>query len=251
MQDIKSFATSGRALAKNPLGIIALFIVLVYAFAALTLAAGTNLQPFERTALVLFLVVFPVIVLAVFCWLVIGHHEKLYAPADYKSDEGFLAGLRERDKRAKEFEQQQTELRTTLRRTVVESGRGIGASREQAEQLADKIADDVVQATTLTIDARSFLGDPSAIRVYPTSAFTTLGWLVEEALLMLEPAVQPFEYGYTWQLRDKSTGKVVEHARLITKTPRGTPIDDHRSLLSAGIRAGTTLVVEHPPQSAV
>lgn len=45
----------------------------------------------NQTFLVVFVIVFPVLVLVAFLWLVARHHTKLYAPLDYRSDEGFLA----------------------------------------------------------------------------------------------------------------------------------------------------------------
>lgn len=77
--------------AKNPLGIIALFISLIYGMSALLL--GTSLKSLSagnQTALVAFVIVFPFVVLWVFGWLVSRHHTKLYGPADYRSDAGFL-----------------------------------------------------------------------------------------------------------------------------------------------------------------
>lgn len=78
---------AAKGLARNPLGIIALFIVLVYGFASLVTAFSGSLSPEERLPLVYFLVIFPVLVLAVFAWLVSAHSGKLFSPADFK-DEG-------------------------------------------------------------------------------------------------------------------------------------------------------------------
>jgi len=77
--------------ARNPLGIIALFISLIYAMSAALLGTSVkNLTETNQTVLVSFIVIFPFIVLAVFGWLVAKHHRKLYGPGDYRSDEGFL-----------------------------------------------------------------------------------------------------------------------------------------------------------------
>jgi CheY-like chemotaxis protein len=78
----KVFGDTAKSLARNPLGIIALFIVLVYGFAALV-TASTSFTPSERIPLIYFMVFFPVVVLAVFTWLVIQHWPKLFAPVDY------------------------------------------------------------------------------------------------------------------------------------------------------------------------
>jgi hypothetical protein len=44
----------------------------------------------NQTILVIFVVAFPVLVLGVFAWLVISHHNKLYGPGDFRTDESFL-----------------------------------------------------------------------------------------------------------------------------------------------------------------
>lgn len=78
-------------LTKNPLGVIGLFIVLVYGIAGLVMStSGADLDQFERRLLVLFLVIFPMLVLGCFIWLVMRHHTKLYAPSDFQNDESFI-----------------------------------------------------------------------------------------------------------------------------------------------------------------
>lgn len=78
-------------LIRNPLGIIALFISLIYGMSALLL--GTSIEKLtesNQTILVIFVVAFPVLVLGVFAWLVISDHNKLYGPGDFRTDESFL-----------------------------------------------------------------------------------------------------------------------------------------------------------------
>ena len=87
----KTFGETAKGLARNPLGIIALFIVLVYGFASLVTAFSSSLNANERLPLIWFLVVFPVLVLAVFAWLVSRHAGKLYSPGDYKNEENYVA----------------------------------------------------------------------------------------------------------------------------------------------------------------
>jgi len=88
--DVKAFGDTARGLVKNPLGIIALFIVLVYGFAALVTAFARSLTESERLPLIWFLVLFPVLVLGVFSWLVSRHGGKLYGPSDYKDEENYI-----------------------------------------------------------------------------------------------------------------------------------------------------------------
>ncbi len=88
-----AFGQTATKLSHNPLGIIALFIVLVYGFASLVVGIGQNLDENSVLLMVLFLVLFPVLVLGVFGWLVSRHHEKLYAPRDYQEGEHFLQAM--------------------------------------------------------------------------------------------------------------------------------------------------------------
>jgi CheY-like chemotaxis protein len=86
----KTFGEIAKSLAGNPLGIIALFIVLVYGFASLVVAFSGSLTSTERIPLVYFLIFFPVLVLGIFAWLVSYHSEKLYSPSDYKDEGNYL-----------------------------------------------------------------------------------------------------------------------------------------------------------------
>jgi len=91
--NLTGFSRTARSLARNPLGIIALFIVLVYGLASLVTAFGTSLPPQGQTALVYFLVSFPVLVLVAFYLLVTRHADKLYGPRDYRDEENFVRVL--------------------------------------------------------------------------------------------------------------------------------------------------------------
>lgn len=84
---LQTFVEGAKGLSRNPLGIIALFIVLIYAMAA-TLTWMLDRE--ERQPLIYFLVLFPLPVLGVFGWLVSRHGGKLYAPSDFRSEENYL-----------------------------------------------------------------------------------------------------------------------------------------------------------------
>jgi len=88
-ENLRVFGETAKGLARNPLGIIALFIVLVYGVAALVTAFARSMEPGERQPLIWFLVLFPPIVLAVFAWLVSKHPGKLYGPGDYRDEENY------------------------------------------------------------------------------------------------------------------------------------------------------------------
>lgn len=87
---LDSFGNTANGLAKNPLGIIALFIVLVYGMASLVIIFAGSLTSSERLPLIWFLVVFPIIVLLVFAWLVSRHSGKLFAPSDFRDEENYV-----------------------------------------------------------------------------------------------------------------------------------------------------------------
>lgn len=87
---IKDFGETAKGLARNPLGIIALFIVLVYGFASLVTAFASSFTSAERLPLIWFLILFPILVLGVFSWLVSRHSGKLFAPSDFKNEDNYV-----------------------------------------------------------------------------------------------------------------------------------------------------------------
>ena len=89
-EDTKNFGDTAKSLARNPLGIIALFIVLVYGFASLVTAFAGSFTSAERLPLIYFLIAFPVLVLGVFAWLVSKHSGKLFAPSDFKNEDNYV-----------------------------------------------------------------------------------------------------------------------------------------------------------------
>lgn len=91
-----------KDLVKNPIGIIALFISMIYGFANLLLGTtASSLTTDERFPLIIFIVAFPVVVLGIFYLLVSRHHGKLYAPGDYKDDKSFLRTLSQEEREQK------------------------------------------------------------------------------------------------------------------------------------------------------
>ena len=109
-----------QGLSRNPLGIVALFIVLIYAQASLVFGTSYEfLKAIERFPLILFLVLFPMIVLGVFCWLVSNHHHKLYAPTDFVDEDNFLKSLSSEDERQRFVDQtSETESKITTLESI-------------------------------------------------------------------------------------------------------------------------------------
>jgi CheY-like chemotaxis protein len=88
--ETKSFGETAKSLARNPLGIIALFIVMIYGFASLVTAFAGSFTEAERLPLIYFLIGFPVLVFCVFAWLVSKHSGKLFAPSDFKNEDNYV-----------------------------------------------------------------------------------------------------------------------------------------------------------------
>jgi hypothetical protein len=93
---LKEFADSAKSLTRNPLGVVGLFLVMVYGFACLVIGVGgASLESQERLPIVWFVVIFPILVLVAFYRLVTKHHKKLYAPSDFKDEKLFFQPLSE------------------------------------------------------------------------------------------------------------------------------------------------------------
>jgi len=89
---MEHLARAATRLATNPLGIIALFLLVAYAIAGTIAGFAPTLPPRSQEILIWFIVTFPVLVLIVFSVLVVKYHTNLYAPGDFK-DESLFATL--------------------------------------------------------------------------------------------------------------------------------------------------------------
>ena len=69
MNSLVTFSDAAKSLSGGPLGIIALFLVLIYGIAALVIVIGKNLTSNEKMPLVYCMALFPVLVLLSFTWL--------------------------------------------------------------------------------------------------------------------------------------------------------------------------------------
>lgn len=81
-------------LAKTPLGLIALFVLLVEAIAALVISNASTISSFNQTLLVFFVCAFPVLVVGMFWHLVVHHNIKLYSPSEFPNAGEFLEANR-------------------------------------------------------------------------------------------------------------------------------------------------------------
>jgi CheY-like chemotaxis protein len=119
--DVTGFGNVAQKLARNPLGIIALFIVLVYGFAALVTGFSGSFSGDERLPLIYFLVIFPVLVLGVFGWLVSRHSNSLFAPSDFRDEENYVRALTATASLAVASVRSDSQITATEIRSVVQS----------------------------------------------------------------------------------------------------------------------------------
>ena len=252
MDNIKQFSETAKGLAKNPLGIIALFIVLIYGFASLVLGLSSNLQGAERMPIVWFLVIFPVIVLGVFAWLVSRHHEKLYAPKDYTDDKSFLDAASAKHNLREEILNIDHEIEKKIHASVTSPEfierlkQSNGQIEDVLNDIATKASQQVFESSFLEIDAREFTGDKEFAFTFPVSAFSTLSDLTDQVYFTLANYINPFEYGFTWVLKDSTSDQIIKNARMITNASKGFRVPDNRSLKEVNIHGGTKLIVEKP-----
>lgn len=83
-----------KGLTKNPLGILAVFLGVLYGVAGLLLGVDSKpLTDSNQTIITWLVFTFPFVSLFVFAWLVAKHHTKLYGPRDYRSDKSFLGSI--------------------------------------------------------------------------------------------------------------------------------------------------------------
>ncbi|MCX5806711.1 MAG: hypothetical protein NT010_11725 [Proteobacteria bacterium] len=126
---VTDFMEKTKGLTNNPLGIIGLFVSSIYGVACLVLGTGLNNLhgSGERLPLIWFIIIFPFVVLGVFTYLVICHHQKLYAPKDYKDEKNFVSTFL----RTKEVVSDLEELKVQLKSLKTE---------ENSEQLIASIS---------------------------------------------------------------------------------------------------------------
>lgn len=159
---IKSFGGVASGLARGPLGIIALFIVLVYGFASTVAAFGGSFSPAERLPLIYFMVLFPVVVLAVFSWLVSRHSTKLYPPTDFKDENTFL-------------EIQRMQLSAVASLTAASVAKGDPASGVNVERTVEVVQRVSKRIRTSSTKEILWVDDRPENNIYTQRAFEAVG----------------------------------------------------------------------------
>ena len=84
--------SAASAVVRNPLSVIALFVLLVEAIATITLVKVVAQQEIA-VPLVWFIVIFPALIAVLFFTTLWWRHECLYSPMEYRSDKSFLTAI--------------------------------------------------------------------------------------------------------------------------------------------------------------
>lgn len=117
---------------RNPLGLIALFIISVYAIGALAVGLGNQrFYDAPNHPVVLFMALFPVAVLIVFYLLVAYFHTHLYGPGDFMQQEHFFLGVV-----PKELKGLKTGIATSGEKTLV-AETDLSTLRTEYERMVD------------------------------------------------------------------------------------------------------------------
>lgn len=89
-QDSGNFHRTATSFSKNPLGIIALFIILIYSISSIVILCGSYLSFYERIPIVYFLITFPFVVLICFTYLVAFKSIHLFSPTDFRDQQHYI-----------------------------------------------------------------------------------------------------------------------------------------------------------------
>lgn len=133
---------SATKLSKNPLGIIALFILLIYGLATILFGyVGNVLTENQRWWFVVFLVVFPIVVLAAFVYLVTKHHPKLYAPGEFKDEKNFFGYVSPKDREEKYMREEMEAFSGNDKVDRTKNLNSVMAIREKVEKIENNVFD--------------------------------------------------------------------------------------------------------------
>lgn len=187
----------------------------------------------EHGVLIGFIVTFPVLVFIAFLWLVAKHHEKLYSPQDFQNDATF-ENIAHHSKLAK--------IHADVEGTIAEAMGGESLDVGMVRRVQQKVTHD----SFITVDPTGLIGVESRPLVLPFEAFNTIDDLTDEIFLQFQQYIPPYDYGRSWLLINRSTGKPILTRRIEEKVKYGQPSTDLRPLSDFDISPGTIIGIERP-----
>lgn len=235
----------------NPLWIICASLVLTEYILANTIPNSTGII---QEALVAYVIFFSFSVLCGFFILLWHRPGNIYTPHDFNSDAAFLSAINREsgnidftaliNNMMQTFENTLTSNQTITRISASNQKELPGVLKTYVETAAHEIKD----SNFITVLLPS-LGESSGINevTYPISAIRDFDDLTNKVYFEMKkkPSVnnslQPYKYGTTWLLQEKTTKKVFRHARMISGLGPGMRMDDDRPLEELGIRPGMVL----------
>lgn len=171
------------------------------------------------------------------------NHKSLYAPSDYKSDESFLESANGSKSKREGIASMEKVIEAKIYEVL--DAADDAPSPEDRKSIAEKITESIKVSTFITVDARPLTGFDADVFDLPYVAFSSFDSLTNEIFFLIERHVRPFEYGYSWVLKNEE-GKVIKNARMITRTKAGVPCTDSRGLKEIGILPGMKITVSKP-----
>lgn len=231
---------NNTGIVKNPLSVIAIF-------AGVAEISGTGILPFIATEnqelYIWFLMLFPFTLVLLFFATLNWNHKTLYAPSDFKSDESFLQSANGRTSQREGIASMEKLIEAKVNEVLNTSDDA--HSKENNQNIAKKITESIKTSAFITVDARPLTGNNSDIFDLPYVAFSSFDSLTNEIFFLIEEHVGPFEYGYSWVLKNDKD-EVIKNSRMITQTKTGVPCTDSRGLKEVGILPGMTIIVSKP-----
>ena len=228
--------TSDARAHPSPLWIIALFIGLSEAVAVLAALVTSGMV---QTGFFIFAVSFPVLVFAVFLWLLLKHPVNLYSPSQFSSQTTTI----ERYAAALTREQRDN---TVIIRQAVSEALSDAVQGERVRERVSETFDRVVEKKGLITVDRSLLAEGAAPVQFPVTPDTKVAELLDSIFFSIAPVVEPFTYNKSWVLSD-GDGALLKDIGTKWAEQHGSARDE-RSITEAGIDPGSTLTVRPLPR---
>lgn len=165
---MQNFGVTASKLARNPLGILALMIVLVYGIAGLVTGAQ-SLEPTERLILIIFLVAFPLVVLIALYLLVTRHHDKLYAPTDFANEDNFVRLIEKGLQQSPKFKEVENKADEAMQEAQIMS---IKASEDETDELETDDVEILEKAAGAPMPGKDLSNEEKVLLEVRNSRFT-------------------------------------------------------------------------------
>lgn len=222
----------------NPLWIIALFLGLSETTVGIAAALSSG---WVQGLLAVFAVAFPVLVSAVFFFILWQRPEVLYAPGDFPehvSISTYVDGMRRRT--AADPDAIQAVVNDMLR-TVLPAALSSASDASDVLEEALANANQVLAERTLTVDIGPMTGVPGDLFRCTVFSTQTVSAFLDALWVHLSDYVLPFRYGRDWVLVDQQSNKPLRDLGSYWSARNHTEADD-RLLSGVGITPASQLI---------